>query len=67
MLLWFRAKREAPFAMLRLFYRTAPLSLIHRYASSTAHLDRRQQRAVVAYIDRASAQQAQRKLSDEVR
>lgn len=33
---WFRAKREASFAMLRRFYRTAPPSLMYHYTSSAA-------------------------------
>ncbi|MEG3181822.1 DUF2971 domain-containing protein [Sphingomonas sp. LT1P40] len=33
---WFRAKREASFAMLRRFYHTAPPSLIYHYTSSAA-------------------------------
>jgi len=33
---WFRAKRNASFAMLRRFYRTAPPSLIYHYTSSAA-------------------------------
>lgn len=33
---WFRAKREASFAMLRRFYRSAPPSSIYHYTSSAA-------------------------------
>lgn len=33
---WFRAKREASFAMLRRFYRNTPPSLIYHYTSSAA-------------------------------
>lgn len=33
---WFRAKREASFAILRRFYRTAPPPTIHHYTSSAA-------------------------------
>lgn len=33
---WFRAKREASFAMLRRFHRAAPPSLIYHYTSSAA-------------------------------
>ena len=33
---WFLAKRDASFAMLRRFYRTAPPSLIYHYTSSAA-------------------------------
>lgn len=33
---WFRAKREASFAVLRRFHRTAPQSLIYHYTSSAA-------------------------------